>query len=319
MKLILPEVHLITQEPGVTGMFKHIEKCGRVCYKSEDKITDTSCIDFVSRMINSGHGTTLEHATVYLIIKSSFENSLYIDSLIEDIMFYKTNPYSHFKEYFNSSYNSIINSSDNGIIRTCYITTNFRVLVENDRLDDIKKYGCEPTELHDRRYTFEFTCDIGVSREFNRHRKNSVNEESTRYCNYSKDKFNNEITYTLPVWLDDEDKIQEIEEKLADMSFEDYCYIIGQYEDSQFNDIDFWLFGLMSAEYCYNNLIRLGWKPQFARNVLNLNTKTTLVHTAFKEDWDHFWLLRAAGISGAPHPSAKELAEESQSILNDRI
>lgn len=311
MKLILPEVHLITQDSGVTGMFKHIEKCGRVCYKSEDKITDTSCLDFVSRMIKSKHGTTLEHATVYLIINSNIEDSLYIDSLVEDITFYKTNPYSHFKEYFHSS--------NNEVIRTCYITTNFRVLVENNRLDDIEKYGCEPTELHDRRYTFEFTCDIGVSREFNRHRKDSANEESTRYCNYSKDKFNNEITYTLPVWLDDEDKIQEIEEKLADMSFEDYCYIIGQYEDSQFNDIDFWLFGLMSAEYCYNNLIRLGWKAELARNVLNLNTKTTLVHTAFKDDWEHFWELRADGISGAPHPSAKELAEESRSILNGRV
>ena len=79
MKLILPEVHLITQDQGVTGMFKHIEKCGRVCYKSEDKITDTSCLDFVSRMIKSKHGTTLEHATVYLIINSNIEDSLYID------------------------------------------------------------------------------------------------------------------------------------------------------------------------------------------------------------------------------------------------
>lgn len=80
-----------------------------------------------------------------------------------------------------------------------YITTNMRVIVENNRLDDLQ-YQVEPTEHHEKRITAKFICDRGVSHEFVRHRVFSFAQESTRYCNYSKDKFNNEITFIQPSW-----------------------------------------------------------------------------------------------------------------------
>ena len=85
---------------------------------------------------------------------------------------------------------------------TRYITTNYRVLVENDWLDDLQ-FLCEPTEHHEKENTtVRFICDRGVSHEFVRHRIFSFAQESTRYCNYSKNKFGNEITIIAPNWLD---------------------------------------------------------------------------------------------------------------------
>lgn len=80
-----------------------------------------------------------------------------------------------------------------------YITTNIRVIVENNRLDDLQ-YQVDPTEHHEKRITVKFICNRGVSHEFVRHRVFSFAQESQRYCNYSKDKFNNEITFIRPTW-----------------------------------------------------------------------------------------------------------------------
>lgn len=314
MKLIYPNVNLIRQKPGITGIFNQIEKCGRVCYKSTSEFTKDTSIDFVKRMIKSGHGTTLEHGTVYLKIilkKTQYDD---INDIKNTIDFYERNPYSHVnvrKEFICDNMDCKLNVSVE--YNVYYITTNFRVITENNRYTDIEKYGTDITPYHDRRFTIEFTCDIGVGRELNRHRVNSINEESTRYCNYTKDKFENEITYTLPVWLDE--YIDDIEEKLFDMDIKDYCKLIYLDEDKWFSNIDYWIFALLSAEYSYKNLIKYGWKPQQARLVLNLNTKTTLVHTAFESDWQHFFDLRVKGTTGTPHPSAKEVAEIAQDFI----
>ena len=81
-----------------------------------------------------------------------------------------------------------------------YVTLNYRHIVENGWIDDLQ-YLCDPTEHHERRYTFKVTTSIGVTRELNRHRVNSIAEQSTRYCNYSKDKFGNEVTFCIPSWM----------------------------------------------------------------------------------------------------------------------
>jgi hypothetical protein len=89
--------------------------------------------------------------------------------------------------------------NDDGIYfeHIAYITTNLRVLQENGWLDDLK-YLCEPTEFHEKRLSVKVITDIGVTREFNRHRTFSIVEQSTRYCNFSKDKFGNELTFIIP-------------------------------------------------------------------------------------------------------------------------
>lgn len=276
MKLIKLSFRIWEQSVGLEGVYKQIEKVGRVCYKSEDKITEDSAKPFVDRMIKSGHGAMLEHGTVYLYIRRKGNESLEVDR-------YLLNPYS--KVVFSQS----PNSRDMEI----YITTNLRVLVENGWLDDLQ-YICEPTEYHERRVTVHFVCDRGVSHEFVRHRVMSFAQESTRYCNYSKDKFGNELTFIQPCWLDDERL------KL----YGPYHTVI---RDKSPESI--FIANLNNAERDYLDLIGLGWKPQEARAVLPNSLKTELVVTGFTSDWNHFFDLRARGTTGAPHPQAKELAE----------
>lgn len=283
MRLIKPSFEIWEQPAGLKGVYKQIEKVGRVCYKSEDKITEDSAKPFVDRMIKSGHGAMLEHGTVYLYIRRKGNESLEVDR-------YLMNPYS--KVVFSQS----PNSRDMEI----YITTNLRVLVENGWLDDLQ-YICEPTKYHERRVTVHFTCDRGVSHEFVRHRVMSFAQESTRYCNYSKDKFGNEVTFIEPCWL------------------EDYNYEGNTYYNG-------FLVALRAAEANYLGLMKKWedkipdkryktgfrnnpWTPQQARAVLPNALKTELVMTGFVSDWQHFFDLRALGTTGAPHPQAKELAE----------
>lgn len=282
MKLIKPSFEIWEQPSGLEGVYKQIERVGRVCYKSEDKITEDSTKPFVDRMIKSGHGAMLEHGTVYLKVFNVIENSELIDK-------YKSNKYSVVKEG-----TEVYNCHGDILYGSCKcITTNYRVLVENGWLDDLK-YICKPTEFHEKRITVHFVCDRGVSHEFVRHRVMSFAQESTRYCNYSKDKFGNELTFIQPCWLDDERL------KL----YGPYHTVI---RDKSLESI--FIASLNNAEKDYIDLIDLGWKPQEARAVLPNSLKTELVVTGFTSDWDHFFDLRARGTTGAPHPQAKELAE----------
>lgn len=153
MKLIKPHFEIWEQEPGIQGVYKAIERAGRICYKSEDKITEDSAKPFVDRMIKSGHGAMLEHGTVYLDIPHGEAFNVLPTETCWVTDNYGKNPYSevvlhgpHF-----------------------YVTTNFRVLIENDWLDDLE-YLCEPTEFHEKRITVRFICDRGVSHEFVRHK-----------------------------------------------------------------------------------------------------------------------------------------------------
>lgn len=283
MKLIKPSFEIWEQPSGLEGVYKQIERAGRICYKSEDKITEDSAKSFVDRMIKSGHGAILEHGTVYLKVFNVIENSELIDK-------YKSNKYSVVKEG-----TEVYNCHGDILYGSCKcITTNYRVLVENGWLDDLK-YICEPTEYHERRVTVHFVCDRGVSHEFVRHRVMSFAQESTRYCNYSKDKFGNELTFIIPCW------IKDLEEK---------SYLAhAEYHHTKEDASKQWYDVCMNSEFVYEDLIRLGWKPQEARAVLPNSLKTELVVTGFTSDWNHFFDLRARGTTGAPHPQAKELAE----------
>lgn len=277
MKLCKPSFEIIEQPAGLEGVYKQIERVGRVCYKSEDKITEDSAKGFVDRMIKSGHGAMLEHGTVYL--KITYKNTDFTTLC----MFYGKNKYS------------VLNHSEDNKIY--YITTNYRVLVENNHLSDLK-YLCEPSEFHEKRVCVHFVCDRGVSHEFVRHRVMSFAQESTRYCNYSKDKFDNQITFIQPSWIILDKEIAPINE---------LCLLSGQYDRENPNLR--YLASLVDANYAYVLLLNKGWTPQQARAVLPNSLKTELVMTGFVSDWKHFFDLRARGTTGAPHPQAKELAE----------
>lgn len=278
MKLCKPSFEIWNQPAGLEGVYKQIERVGRVCYKSENKITEDSAKPFVDRMIKSGHGAMLEHGTVYLAMP------------METILPIEANGWS---KYTKNPYSKGFKVCEVDGQKRIAVTTNLRVLVENDWLDDLQ-YICEPTEFHERRVTVHFVCDRGVSHEFVRHRVMSFAQESTRYCNYSKDKFGNELTFIQPCWLDDERL------KL----YGPYHTII---RDKSPESI--FIANLNNAERDYLDLISLGWKPQEARAILPNSLKTELVVTGFTSDWNHFFDLRARGTTGAPHPQAKELAE----------
>ena len=140
MRLIKPSYEIIPQQSNLEGVYKQIELAGRTCYKSEDKITPDSAKSFVARMIKSGHGAMLEHGTVYL-------------NLPLDKTYYNKNKYSK---------SSIVFSDGEDNFSGIFVTTNLRVLVENDWLDDLQ-YICEPTKYHEKRVSVRFRCDRGVS------------------------------------------------------------------------------------------------------------------------------------------------------------
>ena len=297
MRLIKPSFSIWDQQEGLEGVYKQIERAGRVCYKSEDKITDTSAKDFVDRMIKSGHGAMLEHGTVYLILPVGYVQGGY--GLEESTVT---------KKYRENSY-SKVTYQDFGDSQRAYVTTNYRVIIENDWLMDLD-YQCEPTEFHEKRVTVKFICDRGVSHEFVRHRVFSFAQESTRYCNYSKSKFGNECTFIIPNWLDDFPECIIRDSIGGCMCDSDYYRenIDGSFRGNVtfMTHTKYLIDSLFRAEKSYNNLINSGWKPQEARAVLPNSLKTELVMTGFAKDWEHFFKLRDAG---SAHPQARELAQ----------
>ena len=275
MKFINQSTEIIPQEEGINGIYKQIELAGRVCYKSEDKITEDSAKSFVDMLIKNKHYAALEHGTVYLSIPSSVDSNT--------ILSYTYNPYS---KVCIDNYNNFC------------VTTNYRVLIENGWLDDLK-YLCEPTEYHPKRVTVKFITDQGILREFTRHRKFSFCVESTRYCNYSRNKFDASLTYILPDWISKE---------VIDKNFYDGSYFANP-ANKEVIITDRFKSALKQCEYVYMELIKNGCTPQQARSVLPLATKCEMVMTGFVGDWEHFFSLRAskAGAKGM-HPQASELA-----------
>lgn len=281
MKFIKSSYEIIEQQPGEIGMLKHIEAQGRVAWKSEERITDESYIKFVEMLKGVNHGSVLEHGTVYLHMKDLHING--------------NESSENLQGYYKNKYSVVKRKEDHFIITDIYITTNYRVLVENNWLDDLK-YQCEPTEFHEKRVTVKFICDRGVSHEFVRHRVFSFTQESTRYCNYSKDKFGNELTFIIPCWITD------IEERFD----KEYNYVAhAEYHHAKDDANKQWYDLCLNSEFVYNDLVKEGWKPQQARAILPNSLKTELIMTGFVSDWKHFFMLRCA--PGA-HPQAQEIA-----------
>lgn len=296
MEFVKPDFEILEQDYNdANGYKKQIEKVGRLCYKSLDKITENSYEGFVDRMKRSKHGAMLEHGTIYL--QFSVENG-------ETIGHYIHNKFSKC---------NIVNN-------IAYVTTNYRVIVENHYDDDLQ-YMCRPTEYHERRYAVKFKMDRIGSQSCTRHRVFSFAQESTRYCNYSKDKFKNEIKVSLPDWISENDVVdydrelkfyeafmRAAEKKTLWQRIKNVFKPASYFDD--FDDIDFWLFTNKTAEVCYLNLIKKGWTAQQARSVLPCDLATEFVMTGFMSDWVHFFNLRSLGTTGAPHPDIKALADK---------
>ena len=248
-------------------------------------------------LVKRGHTAMVEHGTVYLKYDIIEHGSMNLPNK------YHFNKYSvvtinneplhgyeipEYKEKFNGH-------------TYAYITTNYRVLLQNDWLDALK-YKCEPAEHHVKRVTVKFICDRGVSHEFVRHRVFSFAQESTRYCNYSKDKFGGDCTFIIPSWIDSDNF--EIERTLRwgeNLSYE-VERITGDYNNAP---LSIYLQSLLQAEEAYMGLLKEGWIAQQARAVLPNSLKTELIMTGTIEQWEGFFKLRCAKDA---HPQARELA-----------
>ena len=315
MKLINSSFEILEQEPGLQGIYKQIELAGRTCYKSLDKITKDSAKDFVDRMINSKHYAMLEHGTVYLL----FSRCCYDRHDGEFIDKYIGNPYSkvvyigtddNLVEQTPGKENYLGDILGTGVYGNALytITTNYRVLVENDWLDDLQ-YLCEPTEHHEKRVTVKFITDRGVSHEFVRHRVFSFAQESTRYCNYSKDKFGNELTFIIPSWYNKET------DSAVKLKFLDYLTTTeGLYLDLLRGS--YWAKKVIEGGATYEKFENIEkvfapLTPQQARQVLPNALKTELVMTGFVSDWKHLFRLRTSFIAetGKPHPDMSNLCD----------
>lgn len=303
MKIVEPQVELWKQEPTLEGAWCQIARATKVCYQSKPR-KDESDEAFVDRVIlnparkedgsidfNKCHGAMLEHGTIYLTIPSS-----HIDTI--------TN-------YTYNKYSKVI-WARKPIKIYAYVTTNVRVILEHNWKDDLQ-FISAPT-YHAGRTTFSIITDIGVTRELNRHRVNSIAEQSTRYCTYSSSKFGEEITYANNDFLTD--CVLNL-----DSYFYDLCKDINDKKD---NKLDKWtaehyyMFGMLSAEFAYLGLKKNKVPNDMARQVLNLNTKSQAIYTAFDNDWQHFIKLRADNVSGKVHPNMKIIADKIKELFNNK-
>lgn len=316
IKVVNPSVEVWKQD-GYTlnAIWKHIARCARVCYQSTPKDNGEDDYSFLVRTLLKGkdvinrpyniedikgcHLSVFEHGIVHLKLP------LTITQGIMQSKRFTNNHYSRGKIYGDY----------------CYVTTNMRVIIENAWVNALEfidnNNGCP---YYIQRVTFSFTTDIGASRELNRHRANSVSEESTRYCAYDKGKFGNGITVAKLPWI-------------PEVNADGQCYSTGFYGDDEIFDdnyiqghycdgwtaIDWFLYGLQICDLVYRKTRELGWTAQQAREILPLNTKTQVVHTAFVDDWEHFIDLRSNGVSGVPHPMAKELADKVKFLLSCKV
>lgn len=303
MKIVEPQVELWKQEPTLEGAWHQIARATRVCYQSKPREGESDKA-FVNRVIikpatrengsidfDKCHGAMLEHGTIYLIIPRT--------SFVARTIHYMHNNYS------KVLCGALFHDDNND-----YVTTNMRVILENKWQDDLRFISAP--DLHIGRTTFSVITDIGVTRELNRHRVNSIAEQSTRYCTYSADKFGNEITYTstspfLECVSDYKSYFHELCEDIASN-----CY------KSTWDANDYYMFGLLAAEFAYLGLKENKVPNDIARQVLNLNTRSQAVYTAFNDNWIHFIRLRADNVSGKVHPNIKIIADKIKELFNNK-
>lgn len=307
MKFISSEAKLIEEN----SPYKLVERIGRMCYKSEDKITEDSCYNFVKNLADRKHYAMLEHANLHFkvlandilpvefanipfavvdVFNSGFDLQEYIVTVSMSHMYqyapqltgvYKEDSTSELFFYMWKEF-----SNDNAETPECYEHCPWTVkYIEESDIEDLT----DNQAIIDRHIfkSIKFTCDRGVSHELVRHRC-AVAQESTRYCNYTKDKFGNEIQFIWPAG----------------------------YEDWPNNEKTCLVDTCVYAEHTYNTMIiDFNMKPEQARAVLPNALKTEVVLTMSLKRWKHFFDIRLFDKTGKAHPDMKEVAGKAYEIL----
>lgn len=260
MILIEPKVELLKED----NFYSHVANCARVCYASNNN-SNVSDEQFCKNvLIANNHLSMFRHATIYCKYNKNDWNRYTVDTF-------------HLAQNIN-----VIDLEDLYVIMNgqSYLEFKRNNIAENLKIDShiIKDL---PNELNEyKRFTFKVTTQISTSRELNRVSPNNIAERSTRYCNYSKDKFDNQICICKPYYYDN----LEIADQLA------FINRMSEYEGN------------------YLNRISRGWKPEDAREFLPLCTATEVIYTYNVIEWRHIIDLRYYGTTGKPHPNAKIIA-----------
>lgn len=270
MKLINQSFEILEQKDfTLKGIKQFIERCGRVCYKSEDRITDDSYEKFVDMLEKRDHTRPLEFGTVHLkMILPDFEG--FIHSLLTIGMLNNI--------WIKHAYKGDV----------IYITTNYRYYLDIIKhFPNVKEYFTEEdNEYYPKRYTVHFITSRGIMDEFRTHVGLSHLAESSRYCSYDKNRFGNELTFIIPNWVNTNCPNKE-QEGPSVASIE-------------------WSTTMLDAEASYMNLIKMGCTAQEAREVLPLAVKSELISCGFEDAWSNFFYRRCAKDA---HPMAQEIAK----------
>lgn len=275
MKLIDPKFEDLSSR--YADPIRLAERCIRVCYKSEDKIGEGTDIKLIHGIAKSGHCAMLEHISVYLKIPTKISADDREANVIKQIV--------------TSKYSKVVSTKSN-----VFISTNMRVIYEASsemfeeflthrgghfkyaEFKNIANCTFDESKKFYRRVTILFDMDRIGSQSFCRHRVFSFAQESTRWCNYIKDKFGSEISISTPCWLKPEDTD----------SFKDDMKIL---------------------EELYFKWINKGYSAQEARYFLPFGLHTQIIMTGFVNDWEHFFSLRNESHA---HIQARELAKPLQ-------
>ena len=289
-----------------THPYQFIEKVGRTCYKSEDRITDDSAAKFVSGLVSRAHWAMLEHGYIYMDLTYPWQEwFLSLDKRrLKYIHISRSNTkvsgsFRAFAEFLNGfegvdgsaftlrcilqdMYPEVFGAlSDNDRRAMKYLTRNKEYFLTREEFISRCKKESDLEALREcLPHTVLFTADRGVTHELVRHRPASFAQESTRYCNYSKGKFGREIAVVEPFWAEGK-------------------------EDTPMYRI--WMQGCQDAERNYMAMLDAGAIPQEARALLPQSVKADIIVTATEKEWEHILNLRLYGTTGAPHPDIRRV------------
>ena len=292
MKIIKPSVKKIE----FTDRVQQIGYAASICYASNKQGT----VEWLENLWKSGHKSVFRHGTRYYVIPSNTLN----DYIKYELKF---NPYCGYYEN-EGTQQVFVSINEQYYIEHPYMR-NFAAFEVNELNFVTEGYIDEYAYKKVKkllRVTFEIITQISTSRELNRVSPNNICEQSTRYCNFGKDKFGNEITICQPHWFDILQGKKEISINAENISSTDIEIIKEEYMCSGF--IAQYLLSCLEAEKCYIKATQEGILAQDARGILPLDTATKCIYTYRIEEWEHFIDLRYKGVTGTPHPNAKMIA-----------
>lgn len=270
--------------------YKKVERIGRICYKSEDRITEDSYKGFFERMKNNQHFAMLEHGAVEVELSGTSRD---LDSILRVLLnipgVWMDDPYSVFCSRVHLNLSHLYNPEwrQVHVLEEIRETLEYQFGLRDTRPTPFRVGMVAPDPFV---HSVKFTVDRGVSHELVRHRC-SVAQSSTRYCNYSKDKYGSELTYVSPHFA-------------IDLSFD--TYILAGIADEY----------LHTAEALYMDLIEHGYAPEDARYYLPNALMTEVVLTMPIHQWRHFFAVRADGVTGRPHPAMQKVAKQAREALD---